>query len=131
MIPKGTPKPKSESCWILRTRLARAASNGKGSPGTELAEPSRVSGDDRGWSQNAESIAVRKLGILLCRVATSQQQSVVCFSFEFLFPYLRCFRVFKIEMSFCFCLGSTLWFLGQVTRRWGGLFLERKSHFNP
>lgn len=51
-------------CCILRARLARAASMGIGSPGMDLAQPSRVCGVEMFRSQNAESIAVLRLAIV-------------------------------------------------------------------
>lgn len=63
MIPKGKPFRRNESCWIRRALLARAPSKGKGSPGTDLAEPSKVCGEDMLWSQNAESIADSRFAI--------------------------------------------------------------------
>lgn len=67
--PRGNPFPRRESCWILRTRLALAPSIGIGSPGMERTMPSRVLEVETLRSQNAASIAVRRLAISPTRLA--------------------------------------------------------------
>lgn len=63
MMPRGKPLPRNESCWTRRTRLARAPSRGKGSPGTARAVPWKVWGEEMSKSQNAASMAVRRFAI--------------------------------------------------------------------
>lgn len=63
IIPKGNPFLKKETCWTRRALLATVASIGKGSPGTALAQPSKVWGEETFKSQKAESIAVLRFAI--------------------------------------------------------------------
>lgn len=63
MIPRGNPFPRRESCWILRALLAVLLSSGIGSPGMDLAVPSRALGVEMLRSQNAASIAVLMFAI--------------------------------------------------------------------
>lgn len=89
IMPRGKPFPKSETCCILRARLARAPSMGKGSPGMAFALPSRTRGVAKSKSQNAESMAVLSLAMV--------------FVFRVLaFPYLSLFSSVSIFSSLLF-----------------------------
>ena len=55
---RGIALPKKESCLGRRTLLPTEPSNGKGSPGMDLAQPSWHCGEATFKSQNAESIPV-------------------------------------------------------------------------
>jgi len=54
---------RKENCWGRSSLLAMEASTGKGSPGTDLAQPSCNCGEATLRSQNAESMPVLSFAI--------------------------------------------------------------------
>lgn len=78
MIPRGNPFPRIESCWILRALLAVLLSSGLGSPGMDLAVPSRTLVVEILRSQNAASIAVLMFAIFLSRRPAGENEVGEC-----------------------------------------------------
>lgn len=60
---RGIRFPKKESCFGRRILLPTEPSTGKGSPGTDFAQPSWQCGEEMFKSQNDESMAVLSFAI--------------------------------------------------------------------